>query len=247
MGKKATKKDEKQFPGLDLEPFEHAVTAIAELRDSGKLLVFIGRRSSVRIIVDADDFGPAYAEALEREEVSQNDADSALKEVTLYLCLINSIDAPERAADYLEKAPYEKESAALDENGKKELRQLLEAKARLVSEKLFTPAMRDRSRRIATATAPCLEDLDVEVIRERRDEYSGRTLDVPFLRLRLRYSRGEASFPFNLFLSSPTGPPFALETDSFEFECDLSDIDLLLLRLGVAKTLLTHAQVDGEG
>ena len=82
-----------------------------------------------------------------------------------------------------------------------------------------------------------MEDLDVEVVSEREDRLEDSHVTDPFLRLRLRYSEG-GCLPFRLFRFS-FGPRAAFaETKSFDFECDETDIDLLLLRLKAAKELL---------
>src|SRR3712207_7351889 len=39
-----------------------------------------------------------------------------------------------------------------------------------------------------SATSPCIEEMDFDVVSEREDAYRGRTISDPFLRLRLRYS-----------------------------------------------------------
>ena len=94
----------------------------------------------------------------------------------------------------------------------------------------MTDALKDRLLRFRSVTIPALEELDAELVWERHDRFTGKHVDVPFLRLRLRYSDrigpGIGDLPFFLWGQSSATPK------SFELECDLSDLDLLQQRLG---------------
>ncbi|UCE60230.1 MAG: hypothetical protein JSU63_00485 [Phycisphaerales bacterium] len=247
MGKKETEKLSKEFLGLDAEHFKCAVDVIVTLRDSGKLLVFTGRQKPVRIIVEAECFRGAYASARAKEDIELAEASAAIEEVTLYLQLLNSYSKPSAVVSFMEGVRFEKQFAESDDQGKESLRELLQEKADIVSAKLFDEALRERSRRIASATVPCLEDLDVEVVQTRKDDYSSQTLDTPFLRLRVRYSHNkEPAFPFQLLRSADPSVTLDLPAESFELECDLCDIDLLLVRLNAARRRFMAAQLREE-
>ncbi len=66
----------------------------------------------------------------------------------------------------------------------------------------------------------------------------------PFLRIRLRYSEKTSFDPVIWFMTSVFGPTAnrdALPVKTFTFECDSTDIDLLLFRLTEAKQRLSDA------
>lgn len=227
--------------GLSLELFEAAVKALVELRDSGKYMVFLGRQTSVKFVGELQEFQRALTEGLHRE-VSPDEAKKALREVRNFHKATVHFQRASQIVEFLERNIYDEEFGALDDEEKTRLRELLSAKGRLVSEHLYTGAMKQRSQRMETATAPCVEELDVELVKDRHDELRGSNVGQPFLRVRLRYSEATvAAHPYLIFGPPPWGGvgPFCLP--SFEFECDESDIDLLIFRLTAAKNLLLES------
>ncbi len=227
-----------ELPGLPLDVFNAAVEAVADLRDSGKYMLFLGRLTSVKLIGEPRQFGPALAERLDRA-VNDEEAQAALTEVTNLCRLVLSHVESSAVLSYLERSVYRDETEELDDEQKKRFRQMLESKLRIVSERLYSDAVRARARRIETATGPCLEEIDVELVEQRIDQVRGAKIKDPFLRVRLRYSSDNTSvLPFSLF-QGPWGSFVPFRLPSFEFECDETDIDLLISRLTHAKTLLT--------
>ena len=227
-----------EFPGLPLDVFEAAVEALADLRDDGKYTLFVGRLTSVRLIGEPRQFGPALAERLDRP-VHDEEAQTALTEVTNFCRLALSHTESSAVLPFLERNVYRDETEELDDEQKKRFGQMLESKLRIVSERLYSDAVRARARRMETATGPCLEEMDVELVEQRIDQLRGEKIEDPFLRVRLRYSSDNTSvLPFSLF-QGPWGSFVPFPLPSFEFECDETDIDLLISRLTHAKTLLT--------
>ena len=249
MAENEQPKPTRDLPGLSLDLFRTAVSALADLRDNGKYMVFLGRRSSVRFIGEVREFQERLTECL-RREVSPAEADKALIEVRNFCQAVSGIGKVARVVSFLEENIFDDDFEDLDENGKAAFRELLKAKAELVSDRLYTRILKHRARRMRTATGPCVEDIDVEVVQERHEDLHGTTIEEPFLRIRLRYSEERSpDFPFFLLplMPSPWGGPAFLPTQSFEFECDESDIDLLVLRLTAAKDLLMKSAKDAAG
>jgi hypothetical protein len=140
------------------------------------------------------------------------------------------------ALNFLEQNIYDSVFEGVSDEEKDSLRKQLKKKLDLAIE-LLPSDVRQRRERLQTATDACLEDVDVEIVRERRDECSGRNVTHPFLRLRIRYSDALGGGDFPWFFAGPWGNrPSAIK--SFAIECDEMDIDALLFRLTVAKQRL---------
>lgn len=236
-----------ELPGVPLDVFEAAVQALVELRDSGRYMVFLGRQTSVKFIGELRDVRDTLGKRLERE-VSEDEAKEALVEIRNFCKATAFFETPKRTLHFLEIQIYEDDLRQLDDPAKKAFRGLLEAKIGLVSQHLYTDAIRERSRRMESATGPCLEELDVEVVEERHDDFRGRKVGERFLRLRLRYSEGSllGSSSWFLFSVMPWGGVGPHSAASFELECDESDIDLLIFRLTAAKRLLLRSKKEPE-
>jgi hypothetical protein len=227
---------------VPLEQFEAGVHALTKLRDEGKYLIFLSRAGSVRFLGEHKAFSDALAASLKREVVGAEDAQKVLQDVRTVLQHSCRFRSPQRAAAFLQDAEYNGVMKRLATPERKEqFRGLLVRKVNLVFDSLFKGALAQRAERLTTAVAPCVEDLDVEVVSERRDEFHDENICAPFLRIRLRYSQpADSSFPFVVF--APPFEPSSLK--SFEIECDESDLDLLLRRLLTAKEMLLRATTD---
>ena len=142
---------------------------------------------------------------------------------------------------YLFKSNDEVEKLSAGE--KKRFREHLKRKATLVEEELYTLALSKREERFGSTTAACMEDLEFELVAERSTTSQDEPFQDPFLRLRLRYSKGtEPAREFGFFSFLASNPFLMTELHSFELECDESDIDLLMLRLAAAKQRLLAAR-----
>jgi len=235
---------EKKLPGLPLKTFEAAVKAIAALRDQGKALLFLGKRSSFRVIAEFSDFKDALASQAEGDEPSEEDAHKALAEVGNYAAALGRGGRVDALVDILSNTVHRKDLEGLDENGKEAFRQRVREKIGFTSDGLLTRAMRSREARLATTTAPSIEDLDFELVCERQDGLQAKTVAEPFLRFRLRYSAEERDSVRSVFWAWAFVPPGRGEhlADSFEFDADETDIDLLIARLTRAKERLLRAR-----
>ncbi len=245
----STKKNEIPSVGIPLPQFQAAVDALVALRDSGKFLIFLGRRSRARLIGDLNDFQATMAEVA-KEAVSLEDATRILDEIRRYCSACMDMQDVKALKQFLMRAVYE-DDFTKHKRHNAELERQLEAKIKLVSGKLVTDAMKQRSKRMQSATVACLEDVDVEIVQHRRENFSSasRSSEEAFLRLRVRHSdgvdlSGSIFFPFHMW-----GPWEGTNSNasSFEIECDESDIDLLVVRLLEAKNALLKARESSSG
>jgi len=236
-----------ELPGVPRDVFEAAVHCLVDLRDQGKYMLFVGPRRSVKLVGDADAFRQALAERLKRD-VESEELNDVLAELQRFCNIWLRVGSLGEGARDLLSTVYRKALNDADEEKKRRLQQALEEKLALAEEHLWTDAMRQRVRRLESATAACIEELEAEVISKRRVESSGEEIDQPFLRLRLRYSEGGGEEPGVLpLLGWLLGPHPALapaRLPSFEFECDESDIDFLISRLIAAKRLLLDSEKE---
>ena len=241
--KDKTKPEERMFPGMALEVFKGAVETVVGLRDTGKYLIFLGRQSSMRIIGEEKDFVNLVVEQDACKHLGEEGAMNSLEEVRHYAAACGTIGSEEGIVRFVTGAVYDDEYDALDDKGKEAFRQEVGEKVRCVKQALYTDALQERGVRQGTATVPCLEDIDVELVSQRKSGLPGREFGEPFLRVRLRHS--ETGGGVSQFMSRYAvwwGEAGADGLESFEFECDESDIDLLLLRLREAKDILLSAR-----
>lgn len=226
---------ESQLPGLSLSRFKAAVDAVAELAGSPGFLLFLSHPHRVRFVDQDGAFGTAFAKKTGAEE-SAGDVREARIEVRNFLQLYVATPNTESRMRVLSGYVYNEELEGMDAAAEKRFKELLRAKLEHVAGKDFSKNLLRRSDRLETATVPCLQDLDCEVISERQDRMEDERITQPFLRLRLRYTEQQGnSFPFFL---PPWGNAGPSQTRSFELECDEDDIDLLILRLSEAKSML---------
>ena len=233
-----------ELPGLPLEEFRAAVEAVESLRDSGKLQLFLRPSGFFKVICDQAAFGNAYV-ANAPEGADHSLASKSLRDVARYCTACAATKNDDRLLNFLEGTVYDDEVENLDEPEKERFREQERAKFELIRSRLLTPAIRQRSNRMRTSTLPQLEEIDSELVTGRHDLTRDETIDEPFLRIRLRHSRPHSSeFPWMFMPGLLWGDGSYLSFESFEFECDESDIDFLLHRLTEAKKRLSETVND---
>jgi hypothetical protein len=213
------------------------VHSLVQLRGEGKYLVFLSRTNNVRIIGDLDAFRSLLATKLKSDSIDADTATATLSEIRQFLGYFVAFGSVDQTCDFLVRSEHEEIIKRLPPEQKRTFKDILRQKLNLVAERILKGPLTQRVERLGTAVAPCLEDLDTEVIAERQDEFRDERISSPFLRLRIRYSEAGEDWPF-LFLR---GTGRRREVKSFEIECDETDIDLLLRRLLQAKETLLRA------
>jgi hypothetical protein len=247
------KTDKVDLPGVPLERFDAGVRALAELRDRGKFLIFLGRKRSAQFIGDVDVFRAELSSKQQGEQLSLEETQEILDEVRRHLSARVNMGSNEAVVTMFTRMISSDRLKDLKGAAKEQFQEQVEKKAALVEEQLFTETLRTRSLRFNSATAACLEELDFEIVEERLAPSRNERVNVPFVRLKVRYSKGTEAQSGMLgffFEDIPLSfPSLAGGLDSFELECDESDIDLLMLRLDAAKRRLLktgddHSEVD---
>lgn len=225
-----------RLPGVSLAEYTAAVEVLQSLRDEGRYTIMVTGMPSVRLIGSVQEFRQSFLDKF--EGTGDMDTEPVLSEVRNFCqvaVLLRPLDA---AQHFIEANIYDDEIKELEgdeqERFRGEIRQKLELAKGLVPQ-----AAKQRQRRLRTATEPCLEDVDVELVHERQDDLQGLKVDQPFLRLRFRYTDGTENY-FRMF-RMPWGQYGDTSCKSFSLEVDEVDIDVLLFRLREAKTLLSSA------
>jgi hypothetical protein len=227
-------------PAVTLQDFEAAVRVLKALCEGVRFIIFLGRGNAVKLVGNPQDFQRLMSQDV-NHEVDINTANRILAEIRRFAragVFFNKID---RALAFLQQHIFDDDIKKLHGKSEKDaFRQTLQTKLEL-SLSLLPPAFKERQQRLRTATDASLEELDVEIIRERRDEYHSAVVDQPFARLRLRYSDGLGMEAFPWFWGrSPWGDDVGA-CKTFLLECDEMDIDVLMFRLREAKKLLLSA------
>ena len=226
--------------GVSLDEFEAGVRALAKLLDSGKCLLFLPRAHWLRIVTDEVEFIDAFKNELGQGEGAEKEAQArrVLKELEEYLGAFARVGSEKQTTRFLCDTRYGPTEAEEDEGAAAGQKELVGQKVAAVSKRFFDSAMADRLERLKTSGSPCLEELDVDLVSVRQDRLADVRTTRPFLRLRFRYSEGEASMltMFPPWIRLPGGPVQHLELD-----CDETDIDLLVKRLLDAKQILLEA------
>ncbi len=231
-----TAKNEK-FPGLSVERFRTTVEALSKLWDSGKFLFFLPRRNWLRIVGDSKELEGQLNEVADEGGFDEEETIEAREEVRLVWGALLQWRDTRPALRMLENYEYEDFFDEADEEAQGRFREFLREKFTILEKNPLGETLKRRARRLETTTVASVEELDVEVIKERRDELENRIIESPFARLRFRYSRKrDGDSPFGIFITGPRG---SVPVDSFELECDQSDIDLLIKRLIDAKKCLS--------
>ncbi|MBL8853310.1 MAG: hypothetical protein JNK57_04985 [Planctomycetaceae bacterium] len=234
----------KELPGVPFERFEAGVRALVELRDRGKFLVFLARRRSAQLIGPSEEFIQRLSAELNLLTLEASDASEVFEEIRQFLSSRIGMHS-DRVVSFLLNSVYDDKDGKLSAGDKQRLRETLKKKVALVEQELYTPSLQTREQRFGSTTAACLEDLEFELLSERSSASQKDPFRDPFLRLRLRYSKGTEDVQKFGFLNFWGPNPFATsELHSFEFECDESDIDLLMLRLTAAKRRLLASREE---
>ena len=222
--------------GVSIEVFHAAVTVLKNLVDNGQFILFLPRLNWIRIIGDRSEFRSVLKKTEPAETSDKNVANRSLREIKTVLGAVVKYDYSEDSLrEYLLRYLFDTDSDL--EDAPDALKDVMEEKIRCVREKLPVSSLIRRAKRLETAGSGCFEDLDVDVIRERRDEIESMEINEPFLRLRVRYSDPESRVFPGMFYMAPPG--FPVDPDrTFELEADATDIDLLIKRLGAAKKRL---------
>ena len=225
--------------GVSIQRFEAGVEVLKGLVDEGRFILFLPRLNWIRIIGDRSEFHAGLAKVETEEAANGKEANSILSEIRTVLgAVVRYQDSEQELREYLHRYIIGTEGAF--EEASSEVKDVLNGKIECVRDKLPVSSLIRRARRLETAGSSCLEDLDVEVIKERRDEIQDTEIDEPFLRLRLRYSDAEDQMPWPFFMFAPPG--FQVDRGkNLEIDCDATDIDLLMRRLAAAKKRLIEA------
>ncbi len=200
MAKRPEKQAKSGFPGVPFEQFKAVVEKLAELRDSGEVLIFLGKSSSARIIGAGTNLEQRVAEKLSADGFTI-DCSKALKEVASLLRLVAAFGDASRAARTLEQMEYAGEINALDAKDKDAFKAELTSRCEYIFNTLFVDSLQRRAKRFRTVTAPSLEEVDFELVRERLVEDKNDCFREPFVRLKLRYAEQGPAFlhPFFFF------------------------------------------------
>lgn len=236
---KAKKKSEPQL-GLDLEHFRIALEAVQALEKDHKILVLSSPNDSVRFVDDADHFPQTYQRGIEAAGIQDDDAREALDELRGFLQLGLFFPDEKPRLRFLEEEVYDQALKKLSVTDKKRVQKIWKDKFKLIEEQPIHRRLSKRAKRLGTALAPCIVDADAELVRTRRPGLSEHSVTVPFLRISLRCAQNTDTTGLPGFFG---GHPWNdrtvwAATKSLQFECDESDIDLLIRRLLAAKVLL---------
>jgi len=238
-------KDDDAEDGLSLDEFKAAVAALAKLRDEGRAQLYFNRRPSLRLIADPEVVRAALAPGLQGDE-AVNRANLLRSEVQYVANNVLRFDSVDSAVQLMERSRFDSDSPftasePVPADVREKFRAKAKAKAELALSSLVTVSVRDRMARLKSSTGPCLEDVDYELVKERRDSLRNRSLTSPFLRIRVRYTDiRQEQYLGGIF--SFGGPETTSAPSSFELECDASDIDLLIKRLSDAKQRLLESE-----
>jgi hypothetical protein len=230
--KHSERSEEEQNTGFPLDTFFQAIEVVAQLRDQGELVIFFTRSRAVRLIGHLTKFRSKFLTVSKSGEISQEDAESVLEEIEQYLsAYAHSMDTP-GALRLLRYAPV---NSTYGGELKGAARAAVEKKLVHSVDRLFTDTLRRRVKRLKESLGLCFEDFDSGITYLRGKE-DGR-LSEPFLRVRIRRSPpSRHEFPFFFWPAAADAAP------SVEFDCDESDIDVLVHRLLAAKESLVDAK-----
>jgi hypothetical protein len=227
--------------GAPLVDFEAAVDTLHRLQREGTYQIFLAGESRARLVGDTDAFRVSLASNLGSGPIETKRVDKLLDEVQAVLQVLLATQDGAGAARLLEEAVYddEFEAAKEDQEASKKLREIVTKKVEIVGEKLRSEAMRERMKRLSTTVGPLLQDVDFDLVSQRHSSTGNKDISSPFLRLTLRYSVGsKTQWPF---LPPPWATNLPVATEALEFDCDETDIDLLVTRLLQAKEFLKKA------
>jgi len=232
--------------GVALEEFRAGVSAVVELRDSGKLLIFVSPQAGVRFIVDSEAFAAAYEASLGEQKPAAQAA-QVESEVADLLSLDLSGGGVEGGQQWAEFTLYAAGMREMEEATKGDARKLIRDKLSILEESAVTEGLRQRVRRLGVTRSPALEDLDVEIVSEKTDNIAEEVVPGPLARLTLRCSdKGTAGFPARWPGRVPSPVAGSAQPRDFAVEVDETDMELLLRRLREAKAMLSKALERGS-
>lgn len=245
------KKSSKPRLSLGLERFRVALETIQELAKKDKLLPITDLGGSVRFVVDdVQEFAKEYGKKLGAKKLDDKKARDALEEVRGFFQLALFFQGENARLNVLREEVFGA-FKGLSAAQKKRENDVWREKFKLVEKHAIYRRLSEREKRLRTSIAPCVMDAVTELVQTRRVGRDDRATDLPFLRVSLSYiQRGETGFPFGYLRFHPWNDMTkAMPGKSFEFECDESDIDLLVRRLLAAKVLLASevARKEREG
>jgi hypothetical protein len=243
MSKAAEKTSSSSEPilGTPLPEFQATVDTLQQLCQDAKFQIFLARGNLIRFIGDPDEFRMALGSRLKIEPVDKNKADKYLEEVQMFLQVLVAMRSSGASVRVFRNHVYDNEfrEAKKNPDRAKALQEIIKQKIDAVVSKLSSNALLERAKRLATVIGPSLEEVDIEIVSERKSPAKKADIEGPFLRLRFLYlEESESVYPF---MPPPwlTDPP--RNARAFDLECDETDIDLVLKRLIQAKNLLNRA------
>lgn len=216
-----------------LQLFKAAVDQLSSLRPDE--FIYLSASNDITLVaVDEEELAKRAAANLE-EFVN------AINEVKKYIKALIQLNKPENVVHFLCNVVYDDYLSNCTKPEKATWKKMVNDKARYVALKIDTTALKARRSRLNTASKPSIEAIDPEVVVFRGDQIQDESIETPFLRLRLRYRSPEALKDprLNYLLSYAwRDNPIGFGLDSFEIECDTTDIDFLVLQLLQARQLL---------
>jgi hypothetical protein len=226
--------------GVPILDFNAAVETLATLRDQDKCQVFLGRGSSIRFIVDFDEFRVALGNQLSTPPTDAKLAKQVLEEIRLLLHVFLFTRSPVAACKILERNVFEDQfkKTKQDKESLSQLRSILSGKLERATSRLTSPSMLERADRLSATPGSTLEDVDLEIITHRANQFAETQTTVPFLRLRFRYTDGREP---NFLYFPPWVPGNPSSPRTFDIDCDQTDLDLLVRRLKTARDMLGAA------
>jgi hypothetical protein len=228
--------------GVPLEHFRAAVEVLAQLRDSGRLIVFLSPRGTVKFIGDDEIFDRTFSQKFGDAAVSPDERAKAKNEVRSVL--LGLLVFGSSSNDFLERSVYEGKLERAEGEMKSRLKEELDIRKNLVTERLVTRALKERNDRLSTSRGDCLDDLEVEVITERYLKASDTRLRGPFLKLQFRVFTGISPAPLlvHTFREILGG-----SGKTIELECDETDLALMEDRIRSFREMLLKATEPAEG
>jgi hypothetical protein len=228
--------------GISLPDFKAAVDATKEMVSDGIAQLFLSRPYRLRLVGDSNAWRAALARRVGENRVAGvlYDAQTEMLKCLEY-CLMRG-DLSDDIGILERHYIFGRHLAGMSEQEKELGREVIRQKLRYTRELLLSPSLRTRVVRLASATGPCLEDLDIEIIGERWDLLDRSVTGQPFVRLQLRYSQAQGPDACSLKAWGTAAwgvdiPPLW----TFGLELDETDIDLMIDRLRMAKHLLSEA------
>src|SRR4051794_22414910 len=117
---------------MPIDRFEAAVTALAELRDSGRTLVFLTRSGAVKLIGQIEDYRSQFSTRAKDESINLEETKKAQEEIRRLISAIVMMPDTDSIFDYLEQF-FRDDLPRSDTLSKEEFRKQQRAKIDIVS------------------------------------------------------------------------------------------------------------------